>query len=151
MTTKPSRFKRFRAGSSESAAVGRGRSLLSPRMRRRAAVSGLVCTMGLAGAVVASAHVAHPASASGNVNLKNFAITPAKLKIKAGTKVTWHWLDGSEGTHNVTSKAEKHDLRFKDSVTRTTGVYSVTFKKPGVYYYECSVHPLTMQGEIIVR
>lgn len=42
--------------------------------------------------------------------------------------VTWHWLDGSEGTHNVTSKAGKHGLRFKGSGTKTRGAYTVTFK-----------------------
>ena len=148
MTTKPSRYQPPVGGSGTPATVGR--SLLSSSMRR-AVVSGLVCTMGLTGAVVANARVAHPASASTNVNLKHFAITPAKLKIRAGTKVTWHWLDGSEGTHTVTSKAEKHDLRFRDSRLKTTGTYTVRFTKPGVYYYECSVHPLTMQGVIIVK
>ncbi len=149
MTTEPNRFQRPATGGGEPSTVGR--SLRSSRMRCRAVVSGLVCTMGLTSAVSASAHVAHPASASTNVNLKHYAITPAKLKIRAGTRVSWHWLDGSEGTHSVTSKAEKHDLRFKGSVIKTAGTYTVTFRKPGVYYYECSVHPLTMQGVIIVR
>ncbi len=151
MNPKPGRSKRPATGSGELATVSSRRSLVSPRTRRRAAVSGLVCTIGLAGAALASAHAASPASASKQVNLKHFQITPARLKITAGTKVTWHWLDGSEGTHSVTSKAEKHDLRFKSSVIKTRGAYTVTFKKPGVYYYECSVHPLTMQGVIIVR
>ncbi len=128
----------------------RRRPITAPTSRR-AVFGGLVCAIALTGAVAAGAHPAHSASATKIVKLKNFAFTPAKLKIKVGTKVSWLWLDG-DTIHNVTSKHQRNGLRFKNSADkRKGGVYSVTFKKPGVYYYECTIHPLSMQGEVIVR
>jgi plastocyanin len=129
-----------------------GSGLRGSRHRLRIALLGVVCAAGLFAAVTASAHNASAASAGKVVNVKlhNFMFMPAQIRIKAGTTVRWHWLDGSVGTHNVTSKAHKGGLRFKSASTKTSGYYSVKFTKKGVYYYECTIHPLTMQGKITV-
>jgi plastocyanin len=84
------------------------------------------------------------------IRLQNIAIHPAKLTIKAGSTVTWQWLDGKIDTaHNVTSLPD--GLQFKPSGTRLTGVYAIRFQKPGKYFYECTIHPASMQGEIVVE
>ncbi len=109
-----------------------------------------MCALGVA-AVAANAQ--RPRAVSGKtvaIKLHNFMFSPSTVKIRAGTTVQWHWLDGSVGNHSVTSKSVKGGLRFKSARIRTTGFYRVRFTKPGTYYYQCMVHPLTMQAKIIV-
>lgn len=90
----------------------------------------------------------HPANTT--IRLQNIAIHPAKVTISRGSTVTWRWLDGDIDTaHNVTSVSG--GLQFKPSGTRLTGSYSVRFDRPGKYFYECTIHPASMQGEIIVQ
>lgn len=63
--------------------------------------------------------------------------------------MTWVWLDGHIATsHNVTSRPG--GPQFKVSPTQLTGSYSVRFSTPGKYLYECTLHPASMQGEVIV-
>ncbi len=148
MSTRPNAFNGERVA--RVAPARRPRSLKARRASPAALVS-LVCAFALAAAVGASAHSPHAGSATKVVKLRNVVFTPERLTIKAKTKVTWRWLDRTT-IHNVTSEPNRHGLRFKNSGDKTKGgVYSVTFKKPGVYYYECTIHPLSMQGEIIVR
>lgn len=90
------------------------------------------------------------ATAGATIRLQNIAIHPAKVTIQQGSTVTWRWLDGHIDTpHNVTSLAS--GPQFKASGTRQTGSYSVRFTKPGTYDYECTIHPASMQGEIVVE
>jgi plastocyanin len=84
------------------------------------------------------------------VTLKGFAMNPMTVRIKPGTTIKWIWEDGSHGDHNITPLHKKGGLLFKGVGTKTKGTYSVTFTKKGTYYYECSIHPLTMQAKIIV-
>jgi len=84
------------------------------------------------------------------IRLQNIAIHPAKVTIQRGSTVTWQWLDGHIDTaHNVTSRPG--GPQFKPSGTRLTGSYSIHFDKPGTYFYECTIHPASMQGEIVVE
>jgi plastocyanin len=76
--------------------------------------------------------------------IKSYKFNPEVIEVKAGSEVTWtneddfphnvHLLDGSD---------ETHDLPIGDSV-------SVGFDEAGDYYYECSLHPQTMRGKVIV-
>ena len=118
------------------------------RIRLRAAL--LLAPLAVLAGV--SAGALDPASAAPTVGVKlqHFRFSPATVRITRGTVVRWHWLDGAVGTHNVTSKGVRGGLRFRGTRTKTSGFYSVTFTKRGTYYYECTVHPLTMQGKIIV-
>ena len=90
------------------------------------------------------------ATAGATIRLQNIAIHPSKVTIQQGSTVTWQWLDGHIDTpHNVTSLPG--GPQFKASGTRQTGSYSVRFDKPGKYLYECTIHPASMQGEIVVE
>ncbi len=90
------------------------------------------------------------APSTASVSLHDIAFHPAKVTIRAGGTVTWTWHDADIDTeHNVTSKSG--GLRFKSSTTRLTGSYTVRFNKPGKYLYQCTIHPASMQGEVIVK
>lgn len=76
--------------------------------------------------------------------VKSYKFAPQVIEVPSGSKVTWtneddfphnvHLLDGSD---------ETHDLTIGNSV-------SIGFDDPGDYYYECSLHPQTMRGKVIV-
>jgi plastocyanin len=76
--------------------------------------------------------------------IKSYKFEPQVIEVKAGSEVTWtngddfphnfHLLDGSDATH---------DLPIGNSVR-------VAFDVAGDYYYECSLHPQTMRGKVIV-
>ncbi|MFI6062310.1 cupredoxin family copper-binding protein [Streptomyces sp. NPDC051286] len=78
-----------------------------------------------------------PAAANA-VTIKNFAFSPAKLTVKAGTKVTWTNTDAD--THTVTSK-QGSGGPLKSGGLATNATYSYTFTKPGTYAYYCTIHP----------
>jgi plastocyanin len=99
---------------------------------------------------IASPVTAHTA-ATHIVKLKNIMISPASLTIHRGDRVTWEFLDSSiSAEHTVTSEPHKGGLRFKGTGARLSGSYTVTFTKPGTYYYECTIHP-NMKGKIVVH
>ncbi|MEU3521955.1 plastocyanin/azurin family copper-binding protein [Streptomyces sp. NPDC006654] len=78
------------------------------------------------------------APVTGNaVAIDNFAFSPAKLKVKAGTKVTWTNQDAD--AHTVTSAGSGGPLHSAALATHAT--YSYTFTKPGTYAYLCTIHP----------
>ncbi|MFD8078762.1 cupredoxin domain-containing protein [Streptomyces sp. NBC_00510] len=78
------------------------------------------------------------APVTGNaVAIKNFAFSPATLKVKVGTTVTWTNQDTDD--HTVTSAATGGPLQSAALATHAT--YSYTFTKPGTYAYLCTIHP----------
>ncbi|MFF4688030.1 cupredoxin family copper-binding protein [Streptomyces sp. NPDC001307] len=87
---------------------------------------------------------ATPVSANA-VAIKNFAFSPATLKIKAGTTVTWTNQDTD--AHTVTSSGSGGPLR--SPTLATHGTYTYTFTKPGSYAYVCTIHPF-MTGTVEV-
>ena len=67
---------------------------------------------------------------------------------RRGGTVTWRWEDADIDTeHNVTSIGATH---FKSSRTQQSGTYTLKFNKAGVYRFECTIHPLSMQGKVVV-
>jgi plastocyanin len=95
--------------------------------------------------LTAAAHVA----AASVVTLHDIQFHPAVVHIKVGGRVTWKWEDADiETPHNVTSIGSKH---FKSSTTKMAGTYTVVFNTAGVYKFECTIHPLSMQGRVIVK
>ncbi|MEU6346078.1 plastocyanin/azurin family copper-binding protein [Streptomyces sp. NPDC046977] len=85
-----------------------------------------------------SSSAAPAAPVSGNaVAIKNFAFSPATLKVKAGTTVTWTNQDTD--AHTVTSAAAGGPLQSAALATHAT--YRYTFTKPGTYAYLCTIHP----------
>jgi len=92
---------------------------------------------------------ARTAAAASVVTLHNIQFHPSVVHIKVGGRVTWKWEDADiETPHNVTSIGSKH---FKSSTTKMTGTYTVVFNTAGVYKFECTIHPLSMQGRVIVQ
>ncbi|PZH13122.1 amidase [Streptomyces sp. NTH33] len=78
------------------------------------------------------------APVTGNVvAIKNFAFSPATLKVKAGTTVTWTNQDTD--AHTVTSAKAGGPLH--SAALATHAAYSYRFTKPGAYAYLCTIHP----------
>src|ERR1700722_2169145 len=84
-------------------------------------------------------------SPASDVSIDNFTFTPASLKVKAGTTVTWTNRD--DIPHGIASS----DNAFKKSkALDTDDSYWFTFTTPGTYQYFCYIHP-HMVGTIVVE
>jgi len=100
-------------------------------------------TGGLAAALASS-----PPPQSAVVTLHNIQFHPGLVHVAVGGTVTWHWEDADIDTeHNVTSIGDTH---FKSSRTQQSGTYTLKFNKAGIYRFECTIHPLSMQGKVVV-
>jgi len=68
--------------------------------------------------------------------------------IVAGSTVTWTWNGGS---HSIQSTGLPPEI-FRNSVVLVgaNSTYSVTFRNPGTYPYQCAVHGSAMTGTIVV-
>jgi plastocyanin len=80
------------------------------------------------------------------VVIDNFTYRPARLTVKAGTKVTWVNRDDVPHTATSTARPKKFDSGTLDTDQR----FSFVFKTPGVYPYFCAVHP-HMTATVIVK
>ncbi|MEA3069074.1 MAG: hypothetical protein QOD29_520 [Alphaproteobacteria bacterium] len=78
------------------------------------------------------------------VEIDNFAFSPARITVKAGTTVAW--LNADDTPHTVASSSKL----FKSKVLDTDGSFSFTFTTPGMYEYFCSLHPY-MTGTVVVE
>jgi plastocyanin len=74
------------------------------------------------------------AAAGSAIVIKNFAFSPAPLKVKSGTTIT---VTNDDGTaHSLTAdnkRFDTHDLGTGDKATITVGA-------PGKYSYHCDIH-----------
>jgi amicyanin len=83
------------------------------------------------------------AGGSHQVDIVDFAFSPAALTITVGDSVTWTNLDFVVHTATSTGGAfDSGDLEQGES-------YTLTFTEPGTYDYLCTPHP-TMTGRIVV-
>ena len=78
------------------------------------------------------------------VEIDNFAFSPARVTVKAGTTVAW--LNADDTPHTVASSSKL----FKSKALDTDGSFSFTFTTPGMYEYFCSLHPY-MTGTVVVE
>jgi plastocyanin len=78
------------------------------------------------------------------VNIDNFAFTPAVTTVKAGTQVTW--VNHDDIPHTVDSTEGK----FKSGALDTNDKFEFRFTQPGEYPFYCRMHP-KMTGKIIVQ
>jgi plastocyanin len=85
------------------------------------------------------------AVATNTVTIQNFAFSPAAITVKEGTTVTWTNKDSV--AHTVTETDGKDGPNSGDVNPNAT--YSFTFKSPGTYHYQCTVHP-EMVGTVTV-
>jgi plastocyanin len=100
-----------------------------------------------------SAGTATPAPASGGsavaaggstVQINNFAFTPAKLTVPAGTSVSWKFEDSTQ--HTVTAD----DNSFTSEALGAGQTYMHSFDTKGTLAYHCSIHPF-MKGSVEVK
>src|SRR5579885_1661719 len=80
------------------------------------------------------------------VVIDNFTFRPARLTVKAGTKVTW--VNRDDVPHTATSSARPR--AFHSGTLDTDAQFSFTFTTPGTYDYFCKLHP-RMTGQVIVK
>ena len=78
------------------------------------------------------------------VEIDNFAFSPERITVKAGTTVTW--LNADDTPHTVASSSKL----FKSKALDTDDSFSFTFTTPGMYEYFCSLHPY-MTGTVVVE
>jgi amicyanin len=82
------------------------------------------------------------AATTHQVEIADFAFTPATVTISVGDAVTWTNSDAIE--HTATGGG------FDSGLLGQGESYSVTFSEAGTYDYLCTPHP-TMTGQIIVQ
>lgn len=112
--------------------------MLSSGLRLRSLVP-----LGLAALLAVSAGATTVRGATHQVQIVDFAFTPATLTISAGDTVTW--TNGDQVVHTATSTSGAFD-----SGDLAPGAsFSLTFTTPGTYDYLCTPHP-TMTGKIVV-
>lgn len=81
------------------------------------------------------------------IMIEDFAFSPATLKVKKGTKVTWTNHD-SVG-HTVTSDTSSAQKGLNSATLGNNQSYSFTFDSLGTYSYHCTPHP-NMQASVEV-
>ena len=73
-----------------------------------------------------------------------YSFRPSRIRIKAGTTVTW--TNDGDLPHTATA-LEKREWDTGDLAKG--GSKAITFTQPGIYYYICTPHPW-MYGQVIV-
>ena len=80
----------------------------------------------------------------------NGSMNPAVDTIAVGDTVTWTW--NESGTpHSVESDGVPSFTSQTGTAITNGFTYKVKFTAAGTYAYDCSVHPTTMTGRIVVR
>jgi plastocyanin len=88
---------------------------------------------------------AQPApAAAAEVEIDQFAFVPQRIRVKAGTTVTW--INDDDAPHTITSSSKL----FKSKALDTEDKFAFTFTTPGTYAYFCSLHP-HMTGVVVVE
>lgn len=96
--------------------------------------------------VAALAVACGSASASPNavtVAISNFTFQPNDLHVKVGTTVIF------KNEDDIPHRVAATDGSFYSKALDTDDIARVTFTKPGVFPYFCTLHP-RMQGKIVV-
>lgn len=94
-------------------------------------------------AVASSGVAVRAEDGKAEVKIDNFAFSPAELKVRKGTDVTW--INEDDIPHTVVAAGT--NLRSKTLDTDQT--YSYRFDKAGTFNYICALHP-HMKGKVIV-
>ncbi len=91
------------------------------------------------GAAVSSAPVA-----TDQVDLpRSYKFAPENITVPVGTTVTWTNNDNFTHTVRLLDSGEDQVVRQGDTVTHA-------FTGPGLFRYDCSLHPNDMQGSVLV-
>ena len=83
-------------------------------------------------------------------SVRNGSQNPAVDTIAAGDSITWAW--NAAGSHSIQSTGGAPEI-FRNSVVMSGAhdSYTVTFRNPGTYTYQCAVHGAAMTGRIVVQ
>lgn len=108
------------------------------------AVAALLVKSGGTGGAGGAAPASVPAGRGGAVAIRNYNFIPAKLTIKAGTKVVFRNRDAT--AHTATADAGGFDT----GTIAPDGSKRVVFSKPGTYSYHCAFHAF-MTGTVTVK
>jgi plastocyanin len=76
-----------------------------------------------------------------DVMIQNFTFNPSSVEVSAGDTVRWTNMDNTE--HTVSGNT------FTSGLIPKGQNYEFLFAEPGVYNYECSIHP-SMKGTVSV-
>jgi plastocyanin len=120
-----------------------------PLSRQRRAVA-VVAAAALAAAALFGAGPARAADAK--VAIGHYHWSQPVVHVDLGQRVTWYWV-GPDTEHSVTG-ISANDLtedsdpgRLPDH--RVGSTFRVTFSQPGVYQFQCKLHPV-VHGEVVV-
>ena len=91
-----------------------------------------------------TASTSTPTGNGTSVTIMSFAFSPASLRVKTGTKVTWTNKDAV--THTVTADQGA----FNSGLLSPENSFSFTFTQAGTYSYHCNIHH-SMTATIIVQ
>jgi plastocyanin len=80
------------------------------------------------------------------ITYHNISIEPDTVRVKVGSRIIWTNTDSVE--HNVTSQSGPQ--KFASRTFGEGGKYAIRLLKPGVIHYECTIHPVSMNGTIDV-
>jgi plastocyanin len=115
-------------------------------------VATAVATVALVSAAVAVAGAAPARAADAKVAIGHYRWSDAVVHVDLGQHVTWYWV-GPDTEHSVTG-ISANDLsddsdpgRLPDH--RLGSSFRLTFSQPGVYEFQCKLHPV-VHGEVIV-
>jgi alcohol dehydrogenase (cytochrome c) len=85
-----------------------------------------------------------PTKVEVGANNVEYSFAPSRIRIKAGTTVTWTNVGAT--MHTATGEKRQWDT----DVLENGQSKSITFNEPGNYYYVCTPHPW-MYGQVIVE
>jgi plastocyanin len=118
--------------------------MTNPLSRRRT-ISLVALACAAAAPVAVSASGVAGAATTKTITLKNIRYSPTAVTISRNDRVKYVWRDGSI----------RHDVRFRSggfraSPLKSSGTYTLTFKRSGTFRFFCSVHS-EMKGRVTVR
>ena len=82
-------------------------------------------------------------------SVHNGSQNPAVDTIAAGDSITWAW--NAAGSHSIQSTGIPDIFRNSVVMSGANDTYTVTFRTPGTYTYQCAVHGAAMTGRIVVQ
>jgi plastocyanin len=82
-------------------------------------------------------------------SVRNGSQNPAVDTIAAGDSITWAW--NAAGSHSIQSTGVPDIFRNSVVMSGANDTYTVTFRTPGTYSYQCAVHGAAMSGRIVVQ
>jgi plastocyanin len=105
-----------------------------------------ILASGAAMVLLALGQAASAANPAATVVIDNFAFSPAKIEVSAGTTVTW---DNHDDMPHMIVSTDK-PRAFMSPPVDSGEHFSTVFAKPGTYTYFCSMHP-RMTGTVVVK